>query len=46
VRGFIRRADMLYRSDRGHLALFASEFMLDRLQRLHGDVTLDRMLSR
>jgi hypothetical protein len=37
---------MLYRSGRRHLALFTSEFMLDRFQLVHRDVTLDRMLTR
>jgi hypothetical protein len=37
---------MLHRSDGSHLAVFTSEFMLDRFQLLHRDVTLDRMLAR
>lgn len=38
-----RHAHILYRSDGDLVALFTSDFMLDRFQRLHPDVTLDRM---
>ncbi|MDP8967942.1 MAG: peptide chain release factor 3, partial [Actinomycetota bacterium] len=41
-----RHADILYRSDGTPLALFTSDFMLERFQRQHPDVTLDRMLTR
>jgi len=41
-----RHADVLYRSDGTHMALFTSDFMLDRFERLHPGVTLDRMLTR
>jgi peptide chain release factor 3 len=41
-----RHADVLYRSDGMHLALFTSDYMLDRFVRDHPDVTLDRMLTR
>jgi len=41
-----RHADILYRSDGSLMALFTSDFMLDRFQRLHPGVTLDRMLTR
>ena len=40
------RADVLLRADGTHLALFTSEFMLDRVQRDHPDVRLDRLLVR
>ena len=39
-------ADILYRSDGTHMALFTSDFMLDRFERQHPGVTLDRMLTR
>ena len=39
-------ADVLYRSDGTHMALFTSDFMLDRFERLHPGITLDRMLTR
>ena len=39
-------ADVLYRSDGSLMALFTSEFMLDRFHRQHPAVTLDRMLTR
>jgi peptide chain release factor 3 len=41
-----RHADILYRSDGTLMALFTSNFMLDRFEHLHPDVTLDRMLTR
>ncbi len=41
-----RHADILYRSDGTQMALFTSDFMLERFQRQHPDVTLDRMLTR
>ena len=41
-----RHADVLYRSDGGYMALFTSDFMLERFARLHPGVTLDRMLTR
>ncbi|HVF77615.1 MAG TPA: peptide chain release factor 3 [Solirubrobacteraceae bacterium] len=41
-----RHADILYRSDGSFMALFTSDYMLDRFVRLHPDVTLDRMLTR
>ncbi|HWI09382.1 MAG TPA: peptide chain release factor 3 [Solirubrobacteraceae bacterium] len=41
-----RHADILYRSDGTLMALFTSDFMLDRFQHLNPDVTLDRMLTR
>ena len=40
------RADVLQRADGTHLALFTSEFMLDRVQRDHPGVRLDRLLVR
>ena len=41
-----RHADVLYRSDGTFMALFTSDFMLDRFERLHPEVMLDRMLTR
>ncbi|MFP5362353.1 MAG: peptide chain release factor 3 [Thermoleophilia bacterium] len=41
-----RHADILYRSDGSLMALFTSDYMLDRFQRLHPDIVLDRMLTR
>ena len=41
-----RHADVLYRSDGSFMALFTSDFLLDRFARLHPDITLDRMLTR
>jgi len=41
-----RHADILFRSDGTLMALFTSDFMLDRFERLHPEVTLDRMLTR
>jgi peptide chain release factor 3 len=38
--------DVLHRTDGTPLALFTSEFMLERCERLHPDVTLDRLLTR
>ena len=40
-----RHADVLYRSDGTQLALFTSDWTLDRFQREHPDVTLERMLT-
>lgn len=40
-----RHADVLYRSDGTRLALFTSDWALDRFQREHPDVTLERMLT-
>ena len=39
-------ADVLVRSDGTELALFTSEFMLDRFARAHPEVLLERMLTR
>ncbi len=41
-----RQADVLYRSDGTQLALFTSEWALDRVARDHPNVTLDRLLTR
>ncbi|MBA3328524.1 MAG: peptide chain release factor 3 [Solirubrobacterales bacterium] len=41
-----RHADVLHGSDGTDLALFTSEFMLDRFVRAHPEVMLDRMLTR
>jgi peptide chain release factor 3 len=41
-----RHADILYRSDGSLMALFTSDYMLDRFQGLHPGVTLERMLTR
>ena len=41
-----RHADVLYRSDGTFMALFTSEFMLNRFEGLHPDVLLERMLTR
>jgi peptide chain release factor 3 len=40
------RADVLWHTDGTPLALFTSEFLLERFEREHPDVTLDRMLTR
>jgi hypothetical protein len=39
-------ADVLYRVDGTHMALFTSDLMLARFQRLRRGVTLDLMLTR
>jgi peptide chain release factor 3 len=39
-------ADLLYRSDGELMALFTSEYMLDRFAGEHPDVRLDRLLTR
>jgi peptide chain release factor 3 len=41
-----RHADVLYRSDGTFMALFTSDFMLNRFEGLHPDVLLERMLTR
>jgi peptide chain release factor 3 len=41
-----RQADVLHRSDGTQLALFTSEWALDRVARDHPEVTLDRLLTR
>jgi peptide chain release factor 3 len=41
-----RHAYVLYRSDGTFMALFTSEFMLDRFEGLHPEVLLERMLTR
>jgi peptide chain release factor 3 len=41
-----RHADILYRSDGTFMALFTSDFMLNRFEGLHPDVLLERMLTR
>ncbi|MEJ7824082.1 MAG: peptide chain release factor 3 [Solirubrobacteraceae bacterium] len=41
-----RHADVLYRSDGTFMALFTSDFMLDRFEGLHPEVLLERMLTR
>jgi peptide chain release factor 3 len=40
------RGDVLYRTDGTPLALFRNEFVLERFERDHPDVALDRMLTR
>jgi len=40
------RGDVLYRTDGTPLALFASQWLLDRFEREHPEVTLDRLLER
>jgi peptide chain release factor 3 len=40
------RGDVLYRTDGTPLALFASQWQLERFEREHPQVTLDRMLTR
>jgi peptide chain release factor 3 len=39
-------SDVLVRADGTHLAVFRSEFVLQRLERDHPELTLDRLLTR
>ncbi len=39
-------AEVLVRADGTHLAVFRSEFVLQRLERDHPEITLDRLLTR